>query len=108
MDDDIRILTSAARIDDPSAMAAFLAPIPDSQVLAELLSAKQPLNTRAYDDEGQAARFVISDGIVATCFAVTGITIDQAEMITLECEESDAWSDATFRAAADRILRKTL
>jgi hypothetical protein len=108
MSDDTIILTSTARIDDSSAMTAFLAPIPDSEVLAELLSAKQPLNTRAYDDERQAARFVISDGTTATCFAVTGITIDQAEMITLECEETDAWSDAAFRAAADRILSRTL
>jgi hypothetical protein len=98
------VLASCARIDDSKAMAAFLAPIPDSAELAALLAGKQPLNTRAYDDPNQTARFVISDGDTATCFTVLNITIDQAEMITLECEKSDAWSEAAFRLAAARAL----
>ena len=100
----LTVLVSTARIDEPQAIAAFLASIPDSAELAELLSGKGPLNTRAYDDENQTARFVISDGITVTCFAVTDITIDQAEMITIECEKSDAWSDTAFREAAARAL----
>ena len=81
------MLVSTARVDEPLAMAAFLASIPDSTELAELLGLKGPLNTRAYDDENQTARFVISDGTTVTCFTVTDITIDQAEMITVECEK---------------------
>jgi hypothetical protein len=102
--DALTVLVSTARIDEPQAIAAFLASIPDSAELAELLSGEGPLNTRAYDDQNQTARFVISDGITVTCFAVTDITIDQAEMITIECEKSDAWSDTAFREAAARAL----
>jgi hypothetical protein len=98
------MLVSVARIDEPLAMAAFLASIPDSAELAELLRSVGPLNTRAYDDENQTARFVISDGNIVTCFTVADITIDQAEMITIECEKSDAWSEAAFRDAAVRAL----
>jgi hypothetical protein len=98
------MLVSVARIDEIQAMAAFLASIPDSAELAELLRRPGPLNTRAYDDENQTARFVISDGNIATCFTVTDITIDQAEMITIECEKSEAWSEAAFREAAVRAL----
>lgn len=85
-------------------MAAFLAPIPDSTELAALLAGMEPLNTRAYDDPSQTARFVISDGETVNCFTVPDITIDQAEMITVECEKSDAWSEAAFRLAAERAL----
>jgi GH24 family phage-related lysozyme (muramidase) len=102
--DALTMLVSTARIDEPQAMAAFLASIPDSEELAELLGRKEPLNTRAYEDEEQTARFVISDGTTVTCFTITDITIDQAEMITLECEKSDAWSDSAFREAATRAL----
>jgi hypothetical protein len=99
-----KTLTTTARIDEPNALAAFLASIPNSAELGNLIRTKEPLNTRAYDDENETARFVISDGIDATCFAVIGITIDQAEMITVECEKSDAWSDIAFREAAARVL----
>lgn len=104
MGDELKILVSTARLEDPKAMASFLASIPDSAELAALLRSEQPLNTRAYDDEHQTARFVISDGITATCSAVFDITIDQAEMITIECERSDAWSGSAFRDAAARVL----
>jgi hypothetical protein len=98
------MLVATARIDEPQAMATFLASIPDSTELAELLGGKGPLNTRAYDDENQTARFVISDGTTVTCFTVRDITIDQAEMITIECEKSDAWGETAFREAAVRAL----
>ena len=100
----IKIAVAEARIDDPSVMASFLAPIPNNGELAALLAKKEPLNTRAYDDETQTARFVISDGNIAICFAVTDITIDQAELITIACEESNEWGAASFPEAASRAL----
>jgi hypothetical protein len=106
MGDELKILVSTARLEDAKDMASFLASIPDSAELAALLRREQPLNTRAYDDENQTARFVISDGTTATCSAVFDITIDQAEMITIECEKSDAWSGSAFRDAAARALRQ--
>jgi hypothetical protein len=104
MGDELKILVSSARLEDPKAMASFLASIPDSAELAALLGREQPLNTRAYDDEHRIARFVVSDGTIATCCAVLDITIDEAELITIECEESDAWSVPAFKDAAVRAL----
>ena len=104
MSDERKILVSTARLEDPKAMASFLASIPDSAVLAGLLRSEQPLNTRAYDDENRIARFVVSDGAIATCCAVHDITIDEAELITIECEQSDAWSVPAFKDAAVRAL----
>jgi hypothetical protein len=105
MSDMIEIRSSSARIEDGKAMERFLASIPDAAALAELLGSKEPLNTRAYDDENETARFVISDGATATCFTVTHITIDQAEMITVECEKSSAWDEVSFPEAVSRALQ---
>src|SRR3984885_7495411 len=94
------MLVATARIDEPQAMATFLASIPDSTELAELLGGKGPLNTRAYDDENQTARFVNNERNSLNFFPGKDITIDQAEMITIECEKSDAWGETAFREAA--------
>jgi hypothetical protein len=99
-----RISTTSARLDDGSAMAQFLSPIPDSDPLATLLSKGEPLSTRAYDDEAQIARFVESDGNVVMCYTVTDITIDQAEMIEIECEHMGAIDETTFHVAVSRAL----
>jgi hypothetical protein len=98
------ISTTSARLDDGSAMAQFLSPIPDSDQLAKLLAKGEPLSTRAYDDETQTARFVESDGITVMCFTVTDVTIDQAEMIEIECEGMGAIDETTFHEAVARAL----
>jgi hypothetical protein len=99
-----RISTTSARLGDGSAMAQFLSPIPDSDQLAKLLSKGEALSTRAYDDETQTARFVESDGNIVMCFTVTDITIDQAEMIEIECEDMGAIEETTFHEAVSRAL----
>lgn len=104
MSGEIKILMSEARIDDPAAMVSFLAPVPNSGALAALLGEKEPLNTRAYDDENQTAHFVVSDGNIVTCFTIADITIDQAELITIACEDSNAWDPVSFREAAAHAL----
>ena len=104
MEDELQILVSSACLEDREAMASFLASIPDGAELAALLRSEQTLNTRAYDDENQTARFVISDGITATCSAVFDITIDQAEMIELQWERDVALSETAFAKAVQLAL----
>jgi hypothetical protein len=99
-----QITVISARLDDGSAMAQFLSPIPDSDLLAALLSKGEPLSTRAYDDETQIARFVESDGRVVICLTVIGVTIDQAEMIEIERENMGVVDEATFPGAVSRAL----
>jgi hypothetical protein len=99
-----QISTTSARLDDGSAMAQFLSPIRDADQLAKLLAKGEPLSTRAYDDETQTARFVESDGSSVMCFAVTGITIDQAEMIEIEFEGIVAIDETKFHEAVARAL----
>jgi hypothetical protein len=99
-----RLHTITVRLSDAQALADFLADIPYHDGLAELLATRTPQNTRGYDDDNQIARFVISDGNVVTCFTVYDITIDKAEMITLACEEADAWDEASFQQSVTRVL----
>jgi hypothetical protein len=99
-----KLHTATVRLDDSQALAQFLSTIPNSEGLAALLATRDPQNTRAFDDDNLVARFVISDGSVVTCFTVTDITIDQAELITLACEETDAWDETAFQQAVTRVV----
>src|SRR5271166_269243 len=99
-----RIMTTTARLDDGAAMARFLAPIPNADRLAEVLAVRKPISTRAYEDEAQVARFVECDGSKVMCFTVTGITIDQAEMIEAAWEGVCALDEDAFRATVEKAL----
>lgn len=101
------ISCASARLDSGSELQAFLSGIPNSTALAELLSRRRPVVSRAYDDDTWTARFVSSDGMFVRCFAVTDITIDQAEMIAAVCEDVAALDEAQFREVVARSLGPT-
>jgi hypothetical protein len=98
------IVTTKARLDDAAEMAKFLLPIPNAGELAKVLEGRNPVSTRAYEDETMTARFVESDGNVVMCFSVIDITIDQAEMIEAEWEAICALDEAAFKKTAERVL----
>jgi hypothetical protein len=99
-----RIAFATARLDDTDAMRKFLSDIPNRDDLARLLQERKPVSTRAYDDDSCTARFVASDGQVVKCFAVTDVTIDQAEMIAAACVDISAWDESEFRQAVVQSL----
>jgi hypothetical protein len=103
-----RIVTTSAHLDDVAAMADFLLPIPNGEQLAKVLEARNPVSTRAYEDETDTARFVESDGRTVMCFEVSGITIDQAEMIETEWEGVCALDEARFQQAVERALHEPI
>ena len=98
------ITSTLAHLDDQAEMARFLAPIPDSAELAKVLAARQPITTRAFEDQAFTARFVASDGTVIRCHTIPDITIDQAEMIAVACEGTEDWSEEAFRTAVETVL----
>jgi hypothetical protein len=101
------ISCATARLDDAAAMASFLSTIPNSEALAKVLQNGAAVSSRAYDDETWTARFVASDGRVVTCFAVTDITIDQAEMIAAACIDIPALDEIGFREVVAQSLGPT-
>lgn len=103
-----RILLTSARLDDAAAMDQFLLDIPNRDDLAKVLHNGTPVSSRAYDDETWTARFVASDGRMVKCFAVTDITIDQAEMIAAACVDISAWDESLFRETVAQSLGPTI
>jgi hypothetical protein len=99
----ITISSDAAPLADSSALAQFILAIPNGDQLGKLLEIGKLLSTRGYDDDVDTARFVESDGETVHCFTVTGITIDQAEMIAVECVGMHLGIDG-FREAVERAL----
>ncbi len=99
-----RIITTWASLDDDAETARFLAPIPNADRLAAVLADRKPISTRAYEDEARIARFVESDGNIVMCFAVTEITIDQAEMIEAAWEGICALDEKTFQKTVEQAL----
>jgi hypothetical protein len=103
-----KISFAAARLDDAAAMSVFLSAIPNGAELRKVLQNGKAVSSRAYDDETWTARFVASDGELVKCFTVSGITIDQAEMIAAACLDTFAWDESAFRVAVAEALGPTL
>jgi hypothetical protein len=103
-----KISFATARLDDAAAMAEFLSGIPNGEVLGKVLQKREAVSSRAYDDETWTARFVDSDGRVVRCFAVTDVTIDQAEMIAAACIDIPAVDEAGFREVVAQSLGPTI
>ena len=101
------ISCACARLEEQSQMDRFLAGIPNSDALSELLKSRRPVISRAYDDETWTARFVNSNGESVKCFAVTDVTIDQAEMIAAACDDVAALDEKEFREVVARSLGPT-
>ena len=97
------ITSSHAHLDNQAEMAQFLAPIPNAAELAKVLAAREPITTRAFEDEVFTARFVASDGSVVHCHTIPDITIDQAEMIAVACEGNEDRSGPAFRAVVESV-----
>jgi hypothetical protein len=102
-----KISLATAPLHDAAAMAEFLRAIPNSDELARVLQDRESVASRAYDDETWTARFVASDGQVVKCFAVTDITIDQAEMIAAAEVDVFSCDDAAFRELVAQALGPT-
>jgi hypothetical protein len=101
---DAEIETITARLDDEAEMTMFLASVPDSAELARVLDDRNPISTRAYEDETWTARFVESDGKTVMCFKIAPVTIDQAEMIEMQWERNIALSETAFKKAVEQAL----
>jgi len=107
-DAQVRIFHAACRIKDKRALAAFVAPIPEgADVATKLRRGFSGLLTR-YRDERRAAYYVVSDGKVAMCWTVTGISSDEAAAILSECDSITEWGDVPFNEAVERALGRPI
>ncbi len=98
------ISESHAKLNDEAQLALFLAPLPDADNLESLLMQRKVVSTRDYEDDAMIARFVRSNGTAVVCYAVQGITIDEAEMIAAQCELLGDWNIDSFAQAVHIAL----
>jgi hypothetical protein len=101
------ISMTSAHLADPVSMSEFLRAIPNGDRLATVLAGGAAVSSRAYDDDTETARFVASDGAVVKCFAVSDITIDQAEMIAFVGADLAALEEPGFRELVVQALGPT-
>lgn len=101
---DCIISESHAKLNDEAQRALFLATLPDADDLESLLMQRKVVSTRDYEDDAMIARFVRSNGTDVVCYAVRGVTIDEAEMIAAQCELLSDWNIDTFTQAVHTAL----
>jgi hypothetical protein len=101
---DRKITESRAEFADAAQMTAFFASIPDADGLEALLMKRRVVSTRTFDDDAMVARFVRSNGTTVVCYTVEAVTIDEAEMITAQCELLDDWNVEAFSHAVHIAL----
>jgi hypothetical protein len=97
-----KILSAKARLDDPAAMAALLAPIPEGTELGSRLH--EPGIFARYFDEGRKCLYLISDSKTVMCFTVTDVTPMEAGAIRSQCDSITLWSAGAFQSAVERVL----
>lgn len=99
-----RILDAMARLDDAAAVNALLAPMRDSKSLKRKLRPGFRGHKYSYDRRTRTAHYLLTDGEIVACYSITDVSLDQASMIAVRCEEITVWSTAAFRAAVERAL----
>jgi hypothetical protein len=107
MSSPVQIFVAAARLDDPVALKNLLAPL-RAEVAASMAAALREAGYGlSYNAEDATARYLISDGELASCFSVIGISEAEASAILADCKDRTDWSVKAFREAVARILGGT-
>jgi hypothetical protein len=104
MSDTVQIFLANARRDDSEAMAKLLSPLRDGGAVARSLESEQSGYAFGYDPQARVARFIVSDGTLASCFSVVGVSRDEAASISKACETKTDWSFNSFQATVARVL----
>ena len=101
---DIKIFRAAASLDDMNALDTLLAPIRKGELLRASLLNRESGRMQGYDEETQTACCIVSDGKIAVCFTVTGVSLQQTAEIMAECNLIEEWSFSAFQGAVERAL----
>ena len=104
-----RILLTSARLDDAEAMDQVLARIsPIATILPRCCTTESPCPRGPTTTTLGSRASLPATAAVVKCFAVTDITIDQAEMIAAACIDISAWDEALFRETVAQSLGPTI
>jgi hypothetical protein len=105
MSHDVQIFLANARVDDPAAKSALLAPLQDGGATAKALVPGQTAFAYVYNIDSRTARYLVSDGEMISCFSLVGVTQDEGMAVAKACEDKTDWSLNSFQTTAGRALR---
>ena len=94
-----------ARADDPVSLARLLEPLPESDELRARL--RDVLFVRAWDEDAKCDYWVRSDGLLVTCFVLSGLTLKQAAAVRVRWDALRGRASITEDLLADLIARET-
>ena len=99
-----KICDAVARLDDPTALNALLAPLRGGATLRKRLRPGFRGHKYFYDRETRIARYLLTNGDVVVCYSVTEVSLGEAKAIGARCEGIDEWCMTAFQAAVERAL----
>jgi hypothetical protein len=92
-----------ARLDQPVALEELLEPLPESAELRPRLNAV--LFVRAWDAEARRDYWVRSDGNKVVCFALSGLTLQQAAAVRVRWDAKHSAAQLSEEALADVVAK---
>jgi hypothetical protein len=99
-----RISSVLARLGDAAALNELLAPLRGSAAIKRKLRLGLCGHQYTYDVRRRVARCLLTNGEIVACYSVTEVSLEEAKMIALACEDLNEWSMRTFEAAVARAL----
>jgi hypothetical protein len=99
-----RISTALARLGDAVALNELLAPMRDSAALKRKLRLGFRGHQYTYDVRTRVARCLLTNGEIVACYCVSEVSLEEAKLIALACEQLSEWSMRTFAAVVARAL----
>ena len=99
-----KISSALAHVRDAAALSELLAPLRDSAALKRKLRLGFCGHKYTYDADKRVARCLLTNGEIVACYSVTEVSLEEAKMIAVVCEDLSEWSMRTFQAAVARAL----
>lgn len=103
--EEIRVMRSDARVDDPAALTALLEALPDADGLASQLVAR--FFARAWDKTASRDYWIASDGTLATCYTLGGLNLKQAAAVRVRWDAIEGQVALGERVIAGLVSAET-
>jgi hypothetical protein len=103
--EEVRVLRSDARVDDPVALARLLEALPESDGLGSQLQAR--FFARAWDKKSSRDYWVYSDGTYASCYTICGLNLKQAAAVRVRWDAIEGQVELSERLLASLVSAET-
>jgi hypothetical protein len=103
--EDISVRRSDARVDDADALTHLLAALPEADGLREQLVSR--FFARAWDKASSRDYWIASDGMLASCYTLCGLTLKQAAAVRVRWDAVEGQLALGERVLAELVSAET-